>query len=83
MNKPSATHKPKGISVDGFWRQLKDKTETKDSGPNAVNRRDLPEANIKFRKSPDPIDNWESRAGDREAKFARAAKKYLKLWLSP
>ena len=61
MKKPSETHKPKGISVDGFWRQLKDKTETKDSGPNAVNRHDLPEANIKFRKSPDPIDNWESR----------------------
>lgn len=61
MHNPSDTHKPKGISVDGFWRQLKDKTENKDSRANAKKACDLPEANIEFGKFPAQQDDWVSR----------------------
>ena len=61
MNKPTETHKPKSISVEGFWRQLKDKTAKKDSEQNAINSRDVSEANIEFLELPAPKDNWESR----------------------
>lgn len=61
MNKPAETKKPKGISVEGFWRQLNAKTAKKDGGQNAINSRDFSETNIEFRELPDPIDNWESR----------------------
>ena len=61
MNKRSETHKPKGISVEGFWRQLKDKTVNKDSAPNGIKSRDVHEANIEFRQIPDSKENWESR----------------------
>ena len=61
MNKRSEALKPKGISVEGFWRQLKDKTANTDSGPNGIKSRDASEANIEFREIPDSKENWESR----------------------
>lgn len=61
MNKSSETHKVKGISVEGFWRQLKDKTAKHDSAPNTISSRDVSEANIEFREIPDSKENWEFR----------------------
>ena len=61
MNKRSETHKAKGISVEGFWRQLKDKTAKTDSRPNVINSSDVPDANIEFHEIPDLKESWESR----------------------
>ena len=71
MNKPSETHKPKGISVEGFWRALKNNdTVEKDSEQKATNSCDVSEANchvaeanIELRELPeDPKDDdWEFR----------------------
>ena len=61
MNTRSETHKAKGISVEGFWRQLKDKTANTDNAPNAIKSRDVPAANIEFREITDAKENWESR----------------------
>lgn len=62
MNKPSKTHKPKGISVEGFWRQLNNKTAKKDSGQNIINSSDSPDVHLSNANVSDANkDNWESR----------------------
>ena len=61
MNKPPEARKSKGISVEGFWRQLQDKTAKNDSGSKAKNSPDLSEASIDLRESSALKDKWESR----------------------
>lgn len=72
MNEPSKTRTAKGLSVEGFWRELKDKTASTDSAPNAIEANEasaedisaLPDDAIKYRESLEPIDSWESRLDD-------------------
>lgn len=66
MNKSSRPPKPKGISIEGFWSQLKDKTAKKDNGSNVVNSCDVAEANmaetnVELRERPESKDDWETR----------------------
>lgn len=41
MTERAENHKTKGLTVEGFWRRLKDQTETKDGGPERVGSGDL------------------------------------------
>ena len=73
MNEPSKTRTAKGLSVEGFWRELQDKTASKDSEPHAeevcmvsdeaAETAEFCEARetTEYRESPEPSDSWESR----------------------
>ena len=65
MTKHDVNHKPKGLTVEGFWRQLKDKTTKDDGGPNAIESPELSELNMNSSDLPKPNDDsnddWEAR----------------------
>ena len=72
MNESSKTRTAKGLSVEGFWRELQDKTASTDSAPNAIEANEasaedisaLPDDAIKYRETSEPIDSWESCLDD-------------------
>ncbi len=41
MNTHKETRKPKGLSVEGFWRQLKDRSANTDNGMSYAEPHDL------------------------------------------
>ena len=71
MNEPSKTRTAKGLSVEGFWQELKDNTASTYSAPSTVDANETSAVNAhalhdeaEYHETSEPRDSWESRLDD-------------------
>jgi len=61
MKTSSKFQKPKGLSVEGFWRQMQDKTGKPDNETSSMETHDASIGRTDSYEWPETNDNWEAR----------------------